>query len=297
MNRSKTVSVGCEQFQPNHEVPTAQVATYNTKIVTYNCSALNRRRNLIFIYWINVNAKVGCLGGRISACNLFDRLFSIFTSEGDCVTTRVLTRDEFTFETKTACFTDHMIMIYRGMDKPAIFTDFLLDFTRFPQKISFVDFDKNGDIYTNGSTYKAIAVYAQNLEFKRMLEVNLPNFSILISLAIRDRLMVVQAYSTLSKAFEFHKFVISPFDSIKHIELFALSQIKFTDICIDRFNNIFASNICAISIWPYKCKGRYHVKFEEKENYTHFLLTEDSQIIRICRSGILQIHQLIHEFN
>ena len=279
-----------KQLKPNnHGLKTSPIAIFNTGVPKSLCSALNHYRNLILIY----GRKVRATNQRGYWVNVIEFVITIYTIEGYHVTTKTITEGT-SFKKASARFTDHMIMICDETFRLKILTDFSPKFPTSQRRISFVEFDEKGDIYTNGEEKNEIAVYSQSLEFKRKFEVDLPNYSKIVSFHIRDETMIIQTYnnSSDSSVYTIHRFVPSSMKLVDCLDLDHYGQQMLNSICIDQFRNIIISTYKGIRIWPYKSALIRPIWFEKGKTPEYILLTEDSQIILVNYRGTIRVHQL-----
>ena len=298
MKRSTSVPhLSFKQLKTNNDESTRSLISTFSMVkhnIVCSASALNNDRNLILIYSSCEYNRWGL--NWISGLFGEERAIDIFTLEGYHVTRKLIGKKRYTrLMIGNARFTDHMIMICDGLFRTTILTDFSLKFPFSQHKTVFVEFDETGNIYTNGERNK-IAVYSQNLEFKEMFEIDLPNDSIIVSLHIRDDTMVVLSYNTVHiQFFTVSRFVRSTRKLVNYFELARFSHQHSNEICIDEFKNIIVSTGNGIRIWQRNGALR-RIMFDAKE-FIRILLTDNSQIILIFPNGRVNVYRLIDMVN
>ena len=276
------------------QITATPIASFKYVIPKYTSlisSALNSERNLILISTLKIIKERVSVWGFVYVETF---TFDILTLDGYLVTTVIVVKTKHIRNViLNVRFTNHLIMLCDQTFAPVVLTDIPSKFSASRNRLHIVEFDEKGDIYTNGEKINEIAVYSQNVEFKRIFTIDLPKSDpIIVSLHIRDDWLVVQSYNLgLNSVYSVRKFTLSTLELVEDFEFERFGKARSNYLCIDLFGNIIVSNLNGIHICK-KSGVLSRIKLEGGEPAARILLTNDSQIILVSLDGTIQVHQL-----
>ena len=258
-------------------VTATHLVTYQTGKLFRNCTELNQDGNLI----INAN---WCM--------------EIFTIEGYSVTRIRIPAYNLKphFE---VTFAKNFILLIEKYTRFTVFTDLCTKIFKFPSSTECAGFDRDGNLYTDSMNLGNISVYSNDMIFQR--EIDLKH---LMPIHFIQTNLFKNTIVILKRGRHIHQGVINFYEfSWTRIDSFTFSENylpRCRDFSINSSKNIILkkTSITQTKIKIMTCDDQFtrtiDCVFIEKHDVIH--LTDDYQLIVLCRDGCVEVYQLTDHF-
>ena len=282
--------------------------------------AFNPQNTLLLVY--------GFLNGMSVQPDQYSR--QIYTSEGYYVTSIQIHSDSIDPSSNMMKFSDHFILNF-GFDKLVSYhpistcTQFVnFGITRHNEynvrriesagmcktiESSFLDCDKNGNIYLISEIDGSISVYDSDLKFTCDLELDRRETGVIVAINIHYDYLIILEYVIGGRVI--HKFSISTYERIDTVQIDSYQVCNPNRITFDEHKNILIYNASpfdpsknyskSVSVLYEDGKIGYYTlpglneseDKSDKESHLELLMTEDYQLISVMHPGYILIYTLV----
>ena len=286
---------------------------------TINCFALNQQKSLMLVQ------EKRCISRSIDSY-----INHIYTVEGYLVTSFGYNKQfRYRYETSLATFNDDLIVcLAKVITNSRLWLSNVINIIiRYNQynirerRLSdkrdamFLDCDKNGNIYTVDKERNSISLYNSDLEFTRTLQFPGTEGGVIISICIRDNLLVVlenkktDVVKEQSYSYAIHKICLSTGEHIEKVSIENPQFINPNKISLDNKRNIFIYKTSRNNLdqHPLNLALLYHsgtvrymsipdigdcYKTLKNKEQMELAITENFQLIRVLPYGCIFLYNI-----